>query len=91
MFISKSRTRITQKSLSNIVGKYTKEAFGYSITPHKLRAAFANIMLKKTDENIYIVQQLLGHARTETTKIYLKNNLNKYNDLAANIISDAIF
>lgn len=91
LFISKSKTRITQKSLSNIVEKYTKEALGYSITPHKLRAAFANIMLKKTDENIYIVQQLLGHARTETTKIYLKNNLNKYNDLAANIISDAIF
>lgn len=91
LFISKSKTRMTQKSLSNIVEKYTKEALGYSVTPHKLRASFANIMLEKTDENIYVVQQLLGHARTETTKIYLKNNLNQYNDMAADIIAKSIF
>lgn len=91
LFISKSKTRMTQRSLSDIVIKYTKEALGYSVTPHKLRASFANIMLGKTDENIYVVQQLLGHARTETTKIYLKNNLNQYNDMAANIIAKSIF
>lgn len=91
LFISKSKNRITQSSLSNIVKKYTKEALGYSVTPHKLRASFANIMLEKTDENIYVVQQLLGHARTETTKIYLKNNLNQYNDMAADIIAKSIF
>ena len=71
--------------------KYTEEALGYSISPHKLRAAFANIMLKKTNENIYIVQQLLGHSRTETTKIYLDNNINQYNEMAANIISKTLF
>lgn len=91
LFISKSKNRISQRSLSELVEKYTLEALGYSITPHKLRAAFANIMLDKTNENIYIVQQLLGHARPETTKIYLKNNLNKFNDLAANTISESIF
>lgn len=91
LFISKSKMRITQKSLSNIVEKYTKEALGYSVTPHKLRASFANIMLEKTNENIYVVQQLLGHARTETTKIYLKNNINQYNDMAADIMSKTIF
>ncbi len=91
LFISKSKTRMTQSSLSDIVKKYTKEALGYSVTPHKLRASFANIMLEKTDENIYVVQQLLGHARTETTKIYLKNNLNQYNDIAADIIAKSIF
>lgn len=91
LFISKSKTRMTQRSLSDIVIKYTKEALGYSVTPHKLRASFANIMLEKTDENIYVVQQLLGHARTETTKIYLKNNLNQYNDMAADIIAKSIF
>lgn len=48
-------------------------------------------MLEKTDKNIYVVQQLLGHARTETTKIYLKNNLNQYNDIAADIIAKSIF
>lgn len=91
LFISKSKTRMTQSSLSDIVKKYTKEALGYSVTPHKLRASFANIMLERTDENIYVVQQLLGHARTETTKIYLKNNLNQYNDIAADIIAKSIF
>ena len=91
LFISKSKTRIVQSSLIKIVEKYTKEALGYSITPHKLRASFANIMLEKTNGNIYIVQQLLGHARTETTKIYLKNNLNQYNDMAAEIMAKMIF
>ena len=91
LFISKSKTRISQKSVLNIVKKYTKEALGYSVSPHKIRASFANIMLDKTNQNIYVVQQLLGHARTETTKIYLKNNLNKYNDMAAKVISDSIF
>lgn len=91
LFVSKSKNRMTQKALSNIVEKYTKEALGYSVTPHKLRASFANIMLEKTDGNIYIVQQLLGHARTETTKIYLKNNLNQYNNMAADIIAKTIF
>lgn len=91
LFISKSKSRMTQRSLSDIVVKYTKEALGYSVTPHKIRASFANIMLEKTDENIYVVQQLLGHARTETTKIYLKNNLNQYNDMAAKIMAESIF
>lgn len=91
LFISKSKKRISQKSLSNIVEKFTKEALGYSITPHKIRASFANIMLEKTNENIYVVQQLLGHARTETTKIYLKNNLNQYNEMAAQVIEETVF
>lgn len=91
LFISHERKRISSKSVSNIVEKYTKEALGYSISPHKLRASFANIMLNKTDANIYIVQQLLGHSRTETTRIYLNNNLNQYNEMAANVISTNIF
>lgn len=91
LFISQEKKRITAKSVSNIVYKYTKEALGYSVSPHKLRAAFANIMLNKTDGNIYIVQQLLGHSRTDTTKIYLNNNINQYNEMAADIISKSLF
>ena len=92
LFISSERKRISQRSLYEIVGKFTKEALGYSVSPHKLRAAFANLMLEKTNGNIYVVQQLLGHSRTDTTaKIYVKDNRNKYNDLAANIIEETIF
>lgn len=91
LFVSQEKKRISQKSISNVVYKYTEEALGYRISPHKLRAAFANIMLNKTNGNIYIVQQLLGHARTETTKIYLDNNVNQYNEMAADIISKSLF
>lgn len=91
LFLSKSGTRISQKALSDIVSKYTREALGYPVTPHKLRAAFANIMLEKTNANIYIVQQLLGHSRTDTTKIYLNNNVNQYNNMAAQMIADSVF
>lgn len=91
LFISFKRNRLSQRALYDLVEKYTKEALGYSVSPHKLRAAFANIMLEKTNENIYIVQQLLGHSRSDTTRIYLKDNLNKYNNLAADIIENSIF
>lgn len=91
LFVSQEKRRITAKSVFNLVKKYTEEALGYSVSPHKLRAAFANIMLNKTEENIYIVQQLLGHSRTETTKIYLNNNINQYNEMAADIISRTLF
>lgn len=91
LFVSQEKKRISQKSISNVVYKYTEEALGYRVSPHKLRAAFANIMLNKTNGNIYIVQQLLGHARTETTKIYLDNNVNQYNEMAADIIAKSLF
>lgn len=91
LFVSQDRRRITAKGIGDIVRKYTEEALGYSVSPHKLRAAFANMMLDKTNGNIYIVQQLLGHARPETTKIYLRNNVNQYNEMAADIVSKSLF
>lgn len=91
LFISQERRRMTAKSVANVVSKFTEEALGYKVSPHKLRAAFANILLKKTNENIYVVQQLLGHSRPETTKIYLDNNVNQYNEMAAEIISKSLF
>lgn len=91
LFISREGGRITATSVSNLVRKYTEEALGYAVSPHKLRAAFANIMLNKTNENVYIIQQLLGHSRTDTTRIYLNNNINKYNEMAAGVIAKTLF
>lgn len=77
LFISNRRTRITSNSVANIVRKYTKEALGKEISPHKLRAAFCNILLKKTGD-IHFVSKAVGHANVSTTQIYLDD------DMAAN-------
>lgn len=44
---------------------------GFALTPHMLRHAFATIALGKTG-NLALVQDLLGHASPETTRVYAK-------------------
>lgn len=69
LLISSTRERISATSISNIVKKYSEEAIGYSISPHKLRAAYCNLLLRRTG-NLHLVSKLVGHKRPDTTEIY---------------------
>ena len=61
-------TRAVQYLIPNLAA--AAEITRARITPHKLRHSFAtNRLRRKVD--IYRIQQLLGHARIETTAIYL--------------------
>ena len=73
LFISKSKTRMTQRSLSDIVIKYTKEALGYSVTPHKLRASFATNLYEATGD-IQLVQEAMNHTDVSTTQLYVQSS-----------------
>lgn len=91
LFISENKTRITSVGISRLVQKYSEEALGYKITPHKLRAAYANMILRKTNGNIYLTQRLLDHASPNTTKIYLNDISEEDKEKASQIVSSAIF
>lgn len=91
LFVSDRKKRITSRTISRLVEKYSEDALGYSISPHKLRAAYANIILRKSNGNIYLTQRLLDHASPNTTKIYLDDISEEDKDMATQMISNAIF
>lgn len=91
LFISDRKKRITSRTISRLVEKYSEDALGYSVSPHKLRAAYANIILRKSNGNIYLTQRLLDHASPNTTKIYLDDISEEDKDMATQMISSAIF
>lgn len=90
LFISANRTRIVAASISKIVKKYSKDALGYEISPHKLRAAYGNILLKETG-NLHLVSKLMCHKRPDTTEIYLDDTSIEDKQKAAEIITSVIF
>ena len=69
-FISNRRTRISTNQITKMIKKYSKEALGYEISPHKLRAGFCSIMYNKTN-NIEFVRRAVGHSDISTTQRYI--------------------
>ena len=50
LFISNQKKRVSAKCVVRIVSKYSLEGLGYSISPHKLRAAFCTILYGDTKD-----------------------------------------
>lgn len=62
---------ISGQSVYDIVIRRYKEAGLTRLTPHDLRRAFATNLLAN-GEDLFIVQELMGHSTLETTKTYDK-------------------
>lgn len=62
---------ITDKSVYNIIVRRYKECGLKRFTPHDLRRTFATTLLEH-GEDLFVVQDLMGHASIETTKRYDK-------------------
>ncbi|MCW9023097.1 MAG: tyrosine-type recombinase/integrase [Gammaproteobacteria bacterium] len=63
--------QITGQTVYDIIIKRYKEAGLIRMTPHDLRKTYATNLLEN-GEDIFTVQELMGHASLDTTKIYDK-------------------
>lgn len=72
LFVSRNKSRMTIKSLQNVVKKYVCAAGldANNISAHKLRHTSATLMYKYGKVDIRSLQQILGHESVATTEIY---------------------
>jgi integrase/recombinase XerC len=69
IFANKNGTRLTDRSVRNIINKYIlKEAMTQHVTPHMFRHSFATHLLNH-GADLRSVQELLGHVNLSTTQI----------------------
>lgn len=79
--VGKNGTPLKPPTIHSIVGRYMREA-GIAHWkekkhgPHSLRHSLASNMLKN-NVSMPVISTVLGHQRTETTKIYLKVDIEK--------------
>lgn len=67
LFISRSNTRITVRSVERLVKKYANPITAKHITPHKMRSTYGTSLYHETGD-IYLVADVLGHSSVNTTK-----------------------
>ena len=89
LFISNQRRRMDQTSIYRVVNKYSKTITDKHITPHKLRATCGTYLLENSND-IYFVQEYLGHASPKTTELYIRGRKEENRKRAADIMSKII-
>ena len=86
LFITDKGNRISDKAIYNLVKKYSKDALGYAISPHKLRASFVTIFYEACGHDIKATSEAVGHSNIATTSLYIVNK-NNSRKKAANFMS----
>lgn len=92
LFITKQGNRMTQDAVSNVIKKFSVKIEGKNITPHKLRATYGTLLYELSND-IYFVQQCMGHSSPQTTELYVRSNndtTKKASDLMSRIFGKAL-
>jgi integrase/recombinase XerC len=90
LFVSKLRKRMTTQSIYNMITEYGKSVDEKIITPHALRATYGTNLYNKTND-LYLVQDCMGHRNPKTTEIYIRGVENKNRKAASKIIESVCF
>lgn len=70
LFLSSTGDRIPTGTVYDVVKRYTYQGIGKSLSPHKLRAGFINILYTKT-RDLNFTCKAVGHSAVTTTARYL--------------------
>jgi len=81
---SNTNKKITGEDIYLIIKKRYKQANIEKISPHDLRRTYATKLLEN-GEDLFIVQELMGHTRIETTKKYDKRSEDVKNKAAESL------
>lgn len=68
--------RLSQSGIAKIVKKYTNEAVGKELSPHKLRAGYVSILYNETHDAEFC-RRSVGHSNLATTQRYIVTNNNE--------------
>jgi len=87
LFLSLQKKRMTEKSIRQLVKKYTSIPLGTTrengYSPHKLRATAASSLIQY-GFSIYDVQNLLDHDNVTTTQLYAAHKKNVKREIVKN-------
>lgn len=86
LFLSLQKTRLTQRSIQNLVKKYSRTVTPLkNISPHKLRSTFGTRLYQESGD-IYLVADVLGHKDVNTTRKHYAAMSDENRRMAAKII-----
>ena len=87
LFISNRKERINQGTVRYIIRTYSENALGQKVSPHRLRAAYGNIIYQQT-RDIELTSRAMKHENISTTRIYMDDNEKMVNNKVADILGN---